>query len=356
VSVPSDRSRAVLDRLGATLLLVYVGTAFAAAAKGGDPWPVVALLLGSAAVLGIARAIGGLHRALVPAIVVVTAVLVWLAADRAVGGGALGGPFRYRNADGAFFVQASIAASMIAAAVHRWTARLLAIAAALPFAVIAAADSVAAGISLLVVAIALIGLAGTRAVRVSVVLAGVALALVLAGTVVLGAGYRVGGDGPLVRGLTERRLVLWHESLQIIGDHPGGVGPGRFDEVSPTAIADQDARWAHNEFLQEGVELGWAGLALVVLAFAWGFVRLWAHPRPDLVVALGAASLAALGIHACVDYVLHFPAVPLTAAALLGTAQAVPRRRFGRAGDGLGQEGVEDRGHTARAAGAPATG
>ena len=43
-----------------------------------------------------------------------------------------------------------------------------------------------------------------------------------------------------------------------------------------------------------------------------------------MVVALGAAALAALVIHACVDYVLHFPAVPLAAAALVGTAQAVP--------------------------------
>ena len=76
------------------------------------------------------------------------------------------------------------------------------------------------------------------------------------------------------------------------------------------------------------MELGWAGLALVVLVFLWGFARLWVHPAPDLVVALGAASLAALGIHASVDYVLHFPAVPLAAAALVGTAQAVPFRRI----------------------------
>ena len=89
------------------------------------------------------------------------------------------------------------------------------------------------------------------------------------------------------------------------------VGPGTFAQVDRTARRDADVRWAHNEFLQEGVELGWAGFALLVLLFGWGFARLWVLPAPDIVVALGAASLAALGIHASVDYVLHFPAVPL---------------------------------------------
>ena len=29
---------------------------------------------------------------------------------------------------------------------------------------------------------------------------------------------------------------------------------------------------------------------MMVLVFVWGFARLWVHPVPDLVVALGAAS------------------------------------------------------------------
>jgi hypothetical protein len=356
VSVSGDRSRAVLDLLGLVLLLTYVGTAFAAAATRGDAGPVVALLIASAAVLAAARVIGSMQRSVVPVVVVVVAIVVAWRAGWAVGGAPLVGPFRYRNASGAFFVQASLAALMVAGAARRWPVRIAGIVAAVPFAIAGAGASAAAGLSLLVVGVALLGLGGPRAARASVALAGMALALVLAGTVALGAGYRVGGDGPLVRALTERRLVLWHESLVIIGERPGGVGPGRFDRVSPTAIADQDARWAHQEFLQQGVELGLAGLALAVLVFAWGFVRLWAHPRPDVVVALGAASLAALGIHACVDYVLHFPAVPLTAAALLGTAQAVPLRRFERAGHGPGQEGVEGGGHPVGVAGTPTPG
>ena len=202
----------------------------------------------------------------------------------------------------------------------------------------------------------LIALGGARLARGSIVAVALIFVAVLAGTVALGVGYRPGADTVFVRALTERRLELWHESLALIADHPGGVGPGRFQDVDPTALRDRDARWAHNEFLQQGVELGWAGLVLVVLLFLWGFARLWVHPAPDLVVALGAASLAALGIHASVDYVLHFPAVPLAAAALVGTAQAVPLRRSPHDHDDAGQEGFEGDAHPAGVADAPAAG
>jgi O-antigen ligase len=179
---------------------------------------------------------------------------------------------------------------------------------------------------------------------------------VLASTVLLGVGYRSGADGPVVDALSERRLELWHESVQILLNQPFGVGPGRFKDVSPTARRDADARWAHNEFLQQGVELGWIGLVLTVLFFIWGFARSWVVPDPDIVVALGAASLAALGIHACVDYVIHFPAVPLAAAAILGSAQSVPIRRFRRDHVGVRQEGLEDGDDAAGLADAPKVG
>ena len=335
------------------LLGLYVGAAVLAAARnGGAAGPVVTLILGSAAALLVGRVLGRVHRMLVPAAVVVAAIAVGVAFGPVVGGGPLGGPFGYRNATGAFYVQAAIAALMVAGAT-RWSwLRLLAVAVAVPFAIVAAVDSWAAGVGLLAIAVALVGLGGARAVRVSVVLAGAVVGLVLACTVAIGATYHAGDDGPLVRALTERRVVLWHESLAIIAAHPDGVGPGRFKDVAPTAIRDPDASWAHNEFLQQGVELGWAGLALLVLVFVWGFARLWVHPAPDVVVALGAASLAALGIHACVDYVLHFPAVPLTAAALVGTAQAVPFRRSRRDGDEPREEGIEGGGHPDGVAGA----
>ena len=60
-------------------------------------------------------------------------------------------------------------------------------------------------------------------------------------------------------------------------------------------------------------------LVLLAALFGWGFARLWAIRAPDVVTALSAASLAALAIHASVDYVMHFPAIPLMTAALVAT-------------------------------------
>ena len=310
MSVSSRRTRMVLDGVGALLVLLYVGATFIAARKGGTPGPEVALILGAAAVLVAGRLLGLVHRAIVPAAVVAMGAVA-AASEPLIGGGPLDGPFGYRNATGAFCVLATIAALMVAASLPWWWMRVLAILAAVPFAIVAAVDSAAAGLSLLVIVLPLLGVFGPRWVRVSIVALATLFAMILAGTIVLGASYRPGLDNVVTRALTERRLVLWHESLQIIVAHPGGVGPDRFSEVSRTAKQDADARWAHNEFLQQGVELGVAGLAIVFLIVLWGFARLWVHPSPDMVVAFGAAALAALCIHACVDYVLHFPAVTL---------------------------------------------
>jgi len=152
---------------------------------------------------------------------------------------------------------------------------------------------------------------------------------VLAATIGLGATYgegdRAGGlEGSLRSVLTERRVALWHAALEILAEEPGGVGPGRFDNVPPRLLPE-GARWADNDFLQQGAELGWAGLILTVLLFLWGFARLLVHPSPDAYVVLGAAALAALGIRASVDHLLHVPAAPIAVAALVGAAQASRR-------------------------------
>ena len=128
-------------------------------------------------------------------------------------------------------------------------------------------------------------------------------------------------------GLSTRRLTLWHESLQLIREHPLlGAGPGRFRLVSPTARSDPDAAWAHHEFLQQGVETGLPGMVLAVALVAWGFVTLWRVSGP--LSPSAAAALMAVGAHACVDYILHFPAVPIAAALLVGAGSAASRRRL----------------------------
>ena len=355
MNVSRRRQRVVLDGVGALLLLLYVGATFVASRKGGTPGPEVALILGAAVALIAGRLLGLVHRAIVPAAVVAMGAVA-VASGPLIGGGPLDGPFGYRNATGAFFVLATIAALMVAASVPRWWIRVPAILAAVAFAILAAVDSAAAGLSLVVIVVALIGLFGSHGVRVSIVVVATLFGVIFAGTMVLGAGYKPRLDNVVIHALKGRRLVLWHESLQIIVAHPGGVGPGRFGEVSRTAMRDPDARWAHNEFLQQGVELGVAGLVILLSIVLWGFARLWVYPSPDMFVGLAAAALAALSIHASVDYVLHFPAVPLAAAALVGTAQAIPFRRSRHDHDEPRQEGLESDAHPTGVAGAPSPG
>ena len=350
------RRTAVVDGLGAVLVVLDVGVTLLATRSGGIATSQVTLLLATAATVVVARLVGLVHRALIPGVVVGVAVGMALTSWPVVGGGPLSGPFGYRNATGAFYVQAAVAALMVILSVRRPPLRLLLVAVAVSFVVVAAADSLAAGMTLAIFPIVLVARRGGRWTRLEVVVAGFLVLLVLVGTVVLGATYKPGSNSPLVRALTDRRLVLWHESLQIIADHPGGVGAGRFRYVAPTAIADRDARWAHNEFLQQGVELGWSGLVLAMLLFLWGFARLLVHPEPDAIVALGAVSLAALGMHASVDYILHFPAVLLATAALVGTAQALPLRGFPIDRDRTRQEDHEDRPRSDRLADTPTTG
>jgi len=354
--VTGRRLRVVADGAGAAIAAALALMALRAEGDGATAAVLVAAVTGA---LVIGRFASAMHRSVMP--LAVAAAGLWVALQHGVSGagGPLSGPFGYRNATAAFLVQASVAALMLAVAftagARRVVAAVLGSIVAAWLAWLAVQSASTAAFALGVIPLSLFSLAGPRGARFGVIASGIALTLVLAGTVGLGATYRSGSESLATRALTERRLVLWSEALDILAEHPGGVGVGGFATTAPTAIRDQDARWAHQEFLQVGVELGWAGLALVVLLFAWGFVRLAMHPRPDAYVALGAAALAALGIHASVDYVWHFPAVPLAAAALVGTAQAAPRRIVGVPHLDH-EESVEGGRAAARAAAAPASG
>lgn len=299
-------------------------------ASRGDRSQFLTLLMACAGALAAGRALGTVHRAFVPAAVIAVAAAVAIG-NRAtlIGNGPLGGPFGYENGTGAFFAQAAIAGVLAAVATRRAPLVVLGTAGALAFAMLAGSASVAAAASLGVALVAFPVIVRPRWARPAVLVAGLLFVAVLAMTIALGTSYReadrAGGlEGSLRSVFTEPRVALWHAALEILAENPGGVGPGRFDNVPPRLLPDGDARWAHDEFLQQGAELGWLGLILTVLLFLWAFARLLVHPAPDAVVALGAASLAALGIYASVDPVLHFPAVPLAAAALVGAAQAAP--------------------------------
>jgi O-antigen ligase len=203
---------------------------------------------------------------------------------------------------------------------------VVALCAALGFGVAAIlANSLAIDLLLVLLATAII-----VARRVAIpILAGAFLVSIVA-SAVLGATYTPGDRSGMIdrvvgSTLSERRPALWHDAIALIVESPvTGVGPGRFAAESPIARSDLDARWAHNEFLQFGAEVGVVGLIVLLLVFVWAFVRLQLESASDIVRILAAASLAAVGIHATVDYVLHFPLLVIAAASLLAVGLSTP--------------------------------
>jgi hypothetical protein len=68
-------------------------------------------------------------------------------------------------------------------------------------------------------------------------------------------------------------------------------------------------------------------LLLILAVIGALYVRLWYAPNPRAAV-IGAFVLGAVGVHACVDYIFHFPAIPVTAAAIVASALGGSRSRL----------------------------
>jgi O-antigen ligase len=285
------------------------------------------LILGSGLVLAVCWATAARRPAIAAAGVVGAAVGV-LVVDASVllRYEPRGGPFGYVNATAAFAAQACVAALLLAT-LARGALRGIGVgAAALCAIMIVATRSWTAAVALPVAILLAIGVDKARGGRAAVAACGGLFVAVLVATVVLGAWGRGGPlDRPVDAAISDTRVALWHDALALTAEHPIlGVGPGGFAPASAAARSDPDLGWAHNEFLQSGAETGLPGYALVVAAFLWGFLAL-AAGHPDRVSALTAAGLATLGIHASVDYVLHFPAVAAVGAAVVGIGLGAKR-------------------------------
>jgi hypothetical protein len=103
-----------------------------------------------------------------------------------------------------------------------------------------------------------------------------------------------------------------------------GSGPGqaRLRWTGPDGNTN-GIRYAHNEYLQVTAELGLVGAALlIVLLAAIGWLLLAARRRgPTPAMWAGVvAGLTAFAAHSAVDFLWQLPAIPLTAAALIGLA------------------------------------
>jgi O-antigen ligase len=314
--------------------MLAIWTLASARVAGGDPWPLVGLLALAAATFLVAWGASRRRQRIVPgAVIAVSIVVSVLAALGLAGTVRLLDLASYPNAQAELFVQATIAGGMLGAMPGSWRGRVAGNVAALGFACGVLLTRSSGGIVLLCA----VGLTALWARRrptggsgIVAVAWGIALAIAFAATVVLGLGSAPGSPGALERSssdpLSLRRLELWHEAITLMDRAPvWGVGPGRFADVRGVARTDTDIRWAHEEFLQRGAETGVAGLILTGSVFVWAIVAIVVGGRRGLVPALGITAVAALGIHACIDYVLHYPLIVMAAAALAGVAAARPR-------------------------------
>lgn len=110
-----------------------------------------------------------------------------------------------------------------------------------------------------------------------------------------------------VQSSTSGRLAVWRGALEIVGQHPFGVGTG--DVVSELmALYERDgvdyaaARRLnpHNQWLQAGVAFGWPGVLLLTLAF--GSVWYWSWKTRN---GLAWLCILLVMLHAGVESVLE---------------------------------------------------
>jgi hypothetical protein len=233
------------------------------------------------------------------------------------------GPIGYANASGALFVVAATAGIVLAFTSRTRGSRGTAITVSaacfvMPW-LLGALTAALAGVAVATTAALVPGLRA-RAVTGALGLGSIILFLAVT---FAGATYEPGprsspADRIIDASMGELRVVLWSEAIEMIASEPlTGVGPGRFPEESQTAATRDDARWAHNEFLQVAAESGIPGGVLLVLLVVWILAYLWptaTDPRTVVVIV----AVMTLVLNATIDYIWHFAAIPVGTGLLVG--------------------------------------
>lgn len=292
-------------------LLALVGVCTAAA--GGEPGDQLRLLAGLAIVYLVGRFVcrDRLGQLCTAVAVAGGAAFAVLSAPDGLSGAATAGPLGYGNANGALCLLGVAGALVAGALLPRPAATAAALPAALVLTWLAAqtGSQAATVLSGLLVAVAVALRLRPSLAPVAPRLAAVVLLLSVMATVALAipSVRDLAVAGALGDGLSTRRVALWSDAAELVRLSPwDGVGAGRFSAVAPTALVDDDARWAHSVWLQQAAETGVVGGALLL---ALGTTAVLAGRRTSPASAVAAAAVAAVLVQASIDYVLHFPLI-----------------------------------------------
>ena len=124
------------------------------------------------------------------------------------------------------------------------------------------------------------------------------------------------------------RLDVTRSIIPMLTDYPFlGVGWGNFRYLYPRYIKDFDqvssSGYAHNDWAEAGIELGMAGIGILIIGltvFVVKYLKTWRLRRSLHSVGIGTGVLAgmlAAGIHSFFDFNMHIPANPLTLSILM---------------------------------------
>lgn len=177
--------------------------------------------------------------------------------------------------------------------------------------------------------------------KYGLMLLGLCLVILLFGTYV-GIGPTLEKIGSSSQGLY-MRLYTTRTMVPMFPDYPlMGVGWGNFRYIYPRYIPDDapegfegtsTSGYSHNDWFEAGTEVGFAGGALMVFAFAAllvRMVRMWLKRKDFYAMGIGAgvtALLISTGIHSFFDFSMHILANPLTLAAMLGLGYVALHRK-----------------------------
>lgn len=300
--------------VGVLLAVMLAGWALlsAPAAPGGPAF--AAMLLAAVVAWGLGAVLSRANR-MAPAYVVagLVSVAIVLTVPASLNGQPVAPPTGYANANAALITAAVVA--LVVAAGHAERHRrhwLLAWAGLLT--VVACATGSRAGAAGCLFVLAVWAVLSRGRVVVWQLGGAAALLAVVGLTAWSGVTYRPMEAAHGVEATFDStRTALWSDAIDIALASPvHGVGPGNFSRVSETAGADPDIMTAHSTPLSVLAELGFVGLALLILLAAWMIVAL----------GRGAVFLTVLALQPAVDYVLDFPAVSVAAAVVLGAIAA----------------------------------